>query len=461
MDLAQNALADAEAALNAVTAREGELTRAIDEVTVVEDMDTVEQAVTTYETERAAAETAVSKARENVAAIAAELRAAEEKSASPAPVMARKNEGGRTMQGVTVTDNSAPETRAVRRFFGGMDRAARAAMLAQEDVRTWLDTTRTMMQARAVSNVGLTIPDIMLGLLRANLEGYSKLLKHTRLRSVRGDARQLISTVPEEAVWTDCCANLNEQNMTFYQEEFNCYKVGGYFAVCNANLEDSDLNLAAEILQSLAESIGLALDKAILFGRNTSAALKMPQGIISRLTQTEAPAGYPATARPWADLHTKNIKSIASTVTGTDLFAEIVRAAGAAKNQYGSGGRFWAMNETTRTELIAASVSFNASGAVVAGFGNTMPVMGGAIETLEFLPDNVIVTGFDELYTLIERAGQKFASSEHVRFLQDQTVFKGTARYDGGPSIAEGFAAIGINSVTPTATMNFAPDTAN
>ena len=80
---------------------------------------------------------------------------------------------------------------------------------------------------------------------------------------------------------------------------------------------------------------------------------------------------------------------------------------------------------------------------------------------LDFVPDNVIIAGYFELYLLAERAGSKFATSEHAFFIQDQTAFKGTARYDGVPVIAEAFAAIGINAVTPNATMTFAADTAN
>ncbi|MGF2525981.1 phage major capsid protein, partial [Ralstonia pseudosolanacearum] len=101
------------------------------------------------------------------------------------------------------------------------------------------------------------------------------------------------------------------------------------------------------------------------------------------------------------------------------------------------------------------------SGRIVTGVSDTMPVIGGIIEVLNFVPDNVIIGGYFDLYLLAERAGQKFATSEHVRFLQDQTVFKGTARYDGTPAIAEGFVAIGINGATPTAAMTFTADTAN
>ena len=90
-----------------------------------------------------------------------------------------------------------------------------------------------------------------------------------------------------------------------------------------------------------------------------------------------------------------------------------------------------------------------------------MPIIGGNIETLDFIPDNVIIGGFGDLYLLAERKGMVIKQSEHVLFLEDATVFKGTARYDGLPVIAEGFVAIGINGVTPTAEMTFAEDTAN
>ena len=93
-----------------------------------------------------------------------------------------------------------------------------------------------------------------------------------------------------------------------------------------------------------------------------------------------------------------------------------------------------------------------------------MPVIGGPIEELSFIPENLIIGGYFEDYLLAERAGEKFATSEHVRFLADQTVIKGTARYDGTPAIAEAFVAIGINGTvvtTAAATVTFATDTAN
>ena len=237
--------------------------------------------------------------------------------------------------------------------------------------------------------------------------------------------------------------------------------VGGFFKVCNAVLEDSDLNLASILLDSIGQAIGLALDKAILYGRNNDTNYKMPQGVMSRLVQTSKPADYPATARQWVDLHSTNIVTISSSTTGIALFQAIVSATGAVKGKYARGEKVWVMNEATYTTLKVQAMSINAAGAIVSGMEGTMPIVGGIVEVLDFIPDNVIIGGYFELYLLAERAGNKFAQSEHAFFIQDQTAFKGTARYDGVPVIAEAFIAIGINSTTPTSTMTFAPDSAN
>ena len=98
----------------------------------------------------------------------------------------------------------------------------------------------------------------------------------------------------------------------------------------------------------------------------------------------------------------------------------------------------------------------------VSVMNGTMPVAGGNIEVLsdEIIPDGNIVSGYGDLYLLAERQGSTFAQSSEYRFIEDQTVFKGTARYDGKPVIAEGFVAIGIGSA-PQESATFPGDTAN
>lgn len=431
---------------NGFEEREAELVKAIEEANTDEERSAVEEAIETFEAEKKTNDEAISELERSIAALEEDLAKIEEEPAEPEKIEERKDE----------------KIMNTREFFK-MNAQERDAFFAREDVKTYLGEIRSALrhEKREITNVALTIPEVFLGLIRENVTEYSKLYKHVAVRRVAGDGRVLIMGTVPEAIWTDCCANLNELTIGFNDLEMACWKVGGYFAICNANAEDSDIDLASEVLNALGQAIGLALDKAILYGRNATTTQKMPQGIVSRLVQTEEPTGYPATARAWVDLHTTNIKTIANTYQGEALFQQLALASGAAKGRYSRGEKVWIMNETTYTELVAAAMAIDASGAIVSGVNGVMPVIGGIIEVLSFIPDNVVIGGYFDLYVLAERAGSRFASSEHVRFLQDQTVYKGVARYDGAPAIAEAFVAIGINGVTPNATMAFATDTAN
>ncbi len=431
--------------------REAELSAAVEEMTEetpAEDRELVEQQAEAFQREKDAHDAAKGELEAEVERLEAEIEAEEKRQKPPAAKPETTGEQERSA-GILET----------RKFFG-MNVQQRDAFFAREDVKDFLQRARELAgQKRAVSGAELTIPDVMLGIIRENISEYSKLLGQVRVQQVSGTARQnIMGTIPE-AVWTEMCARLNELDFLFNQVEVDGYKVGGYVAVCNATLEDSDLSLASELLTGIGQAIGIALDKAILFGTGT----KMPLGIFTRLAQTEKPSGYPEKAREWEDLHTKNILSItAANSTGVKLFQSIIKAAGGAKGKFSRGGKFWAMNETTRTTLLAESLSINAAGAVAAGMDGSMPVIGGKIAELDFIPDNVIIGGYGDLYLLAERAGTQLAGSEHVLFIEDQTVFKGTARYDGLPVIPEGFVAIGLNGTTPSATgISFAPDKAN
>lgn len=435
-------------------AREAELRSAIEETnddTPKEERDALEGLVNEFDAEKSAHEQAKGELETAISDLEKELDAEEaEQKTDPAPEV--KTEERKVNVNMNTRD----------KVFGKMTYAEREAFFARDDVKSYLSEVRdSIRNKRALTNVGLTVPEVMLGYLRQNIENYSKLYRHVTVRALRGDGRMVIMGDVPEAIWTECCANLNELTIGFNDVSVDCYKVAGYFKVCNATLEDSDINLAAELMTVIGQAIGLALDKAILYGRNTDANSNMPQGIVSRLVQQSQPAGYPTTARTWVDLHTSNVKTIANSVLGVDLFKAILIHAGAAKGKYARGEKVWVMNETTRTFLLAQGMSINADGVMVSAVGGTMPVVGGIAEVLEFIPDYVIIGGYFELYLLAERRGEQFMSSEHVRFLQDETVMKGTARYDGAPVIAEAFVAIGVNGTTPTADMAFAEDKAN
>lgn len=430
---------------DALKKREEDLTAATMEAKTDEEFDAVSAEVEAYEADKAALEEKKAEFERTIADLEKELAEEEaNQNTDPEPTPEpEKRKDEKPMNKRTILKMNAAET---------------AAFVEREDVKSYLSEIRSCIrEKRALTNVGLTIPEVFLGILKENILEYSKLYKHVNVRNIGGEGRLVVEGTIPEAVWTDCCANLNELTLVFNDVEVNCWKVAGFYAVCNAVLEDSDADLAAELVEALAQGIGLALDKAILYGTGT----RMPLGVVTRLAQTQQPAGYPATARTWANLSVSNIQTIAATAVDEDLFKAIILATGAAKGAYSRGEKVFVMNETTYTYLMANAMTIDASGAIVAGARGAMPVTGGVIEVLNFVPDYNIVFGYFDLYLLAERAGSRFATSEHVRFLQDQTVFKGTARYDGQPAIAEAFGVIGVNGTTPATTITFAADTAN
>ena len=460
LDTAKKALETLRAKDADFDKRESEIAQSIEEASnmegteeeIAEAQKAVEEATDAFEAEKTAH-------KEEEAKLESEINELEEAIAAEEAAQETQPE---PEEGRSEVNKMEVRTMKNNRFFKNLSAEERTRMFEQDDVREYLSNVRTCIkEKRAINNAGLLIPEVFIGLLKENIENYSKLYKYVRALSIGGKGREIVQGTIPEGIWTECCGALNELTLAFNDVEVDCYKVGGYFKVCNALLEDSDIDLASTLLEAISQAIGIALDKAILYGRNAANTQKMPLGIVSRLAQTSEPASYPATARPWVDLHSTNIVTLTAGLTGAALFKQIVLASGKAKNKYSRGTKLWVMNETTYTTLMAETVSVDSAGKIVTGVSDVMPVVGGAIEVLNFIPDNVIIGGYFDLYLLGERAGKQFAESEHAFFIQDQTAFKGTARYDGQPVIAEAFVAIGLEGTTPTADMPFAPDTAN
>lgn len=436
--------AEIEAALTEVTTETPEEERQAAEQ-AAEQFEHDSEALTAEETETANQRASI---EQQIADLQAELEEINQRAKPQAPAAPVHNP-------IERKDEMNMNTRAV---FFGMNVQERDAFLAREDVKGFLQRVREMRtEKRSITGAELGIPTVVLGLIRENIENYSKLKKHVTVRNVKGKGRILVSGPIPEAVWTEMCATLNELDLSYTQVELDGFKVGGIFYVCNALMEDTDIALATEIINALGQAIGLALDKAILFGTGK----KMPTGIVTRLTQTEDPGTTTKGARPWENLSAKNVKSI-PTATGLELFQSLVTATGAAKSKYSTGSKFWAMNEETYSKLLVSAMSINASGAIVSGMQRTMPIIGGDIEILNFMPENVIAGGYGDGYVLLDRADASFATSEHYRFPEEQTAFRGSARYDGIPAIPEAFVALALDGGTVSASaVTFAEDKAN
>ena len=209
----------------------------------------------------------------------------------------------------------------------------------------------------------------------------------------------------------------------------------------------------------ISESLGYSKDKAILYGKG--AASKMPLGIVTRRAQTAAPSDYPANAPAWVDLHTSNIIQIDDELTGAAFWSQLMLATGNTFTRYSRGNQFWAMNSKTYSLLKSKVIAFTASGDIVANVFGTLPIVNGDIDILEFIPDGDIIGGYGDLYLWAQRSGTVIDMSEHVQFLQDNTVYRGRERADGTPIIPGAFVAINIGGSAVTTVMDFAADTAN
>lgn len=429
--------------------REKELETAINELnedSTEEEKLAVENEVEKLESEKADHEKKVDDLEKQINDIEDEIKKEEEN--QPKPETEKKTE----------TERKESMGMDKRTKFFGKTVEERNEFFAREDVKDFIERVRSCIKdKRALTNVGLTIPEVTLPIITEIAKETSKLIKYVNFTPLRGTGRQnTMGTIPE-AVWTEMCANLNELDLGFNNTEVDGYKVGGFFAVCNAILEDSDVDLMSTLLDTIGKAIGKAIDKAIVYGKG----IKMPLGYVTRLAQQEKPSDYADTEREWKDLHSSNIITITGK-SGIELFKEIVKALKVIKNDYSTDGLVWIMNQNTHIDLLVEAMGANMNAAIVSGMTqNTMPVVGGTIEELEFMADGDIAFGYNNLYLLVQRHGTQLGQSEHVRFLEDQTVFKGTARYDGKPVIAEAFGLMNINGQEPTTEVLFSPDKAN
>lgn len=442
--------------------REAELETAINEVEPgnAEQEAAVNAEIEAYEADKAAHDEAKQKLSADIEGLEAELDEIERNAPKPPTPESHKTtdnvRGDMHME--TINIRALPKT---ARAFDALPAERRSAILAQEDTKTFLSQLRSMKgQSRSITGAELTIPVVFLDLIAENMFRYSKLLNRVRVRNVSGQARQTIAGTVPEAVWTEMCGAINELNFVFNQVTLDGYKVAGYVPVCNSMLEDNDINLASWIVEMLSESIGLAMDKAILYGKGS--ASRMPLGIVTRLAQENAPSDYPANAPAWVDLHETNILKIGGdSVTGAQFWSALMTATGATYTRYNRGTMFWAMNSKTYAALKSKLITFTATGDIVANLFGSLPIVTGDIDVLEFIPDGDIIGGYGDLYLLAQRSGMSIESSYEVQFLQDNTVFRAKQRADGMPIIPGAFVAININNQEVTTAMDFAADTAN
>lgn len=463
LDLKTEELRELEAKDENFLAREKELTASIGEAKTAEERETVEAAVNAFDADHGAHEDAKAALRGEISALEAEL-AELENNDPPAPTVeaaAEHHKKGMTSAMLDTIDIFAlPKN---RRIFDALPMAQRQQIVAQDDVQKFLTQLRSFKGGQAsVSGADLLVPEILLDLIAENRFRYSKLLNRVRRRNLRGKGKQPVAGLIPPAIWVGACKRLNEITLEFNAVTLDDYKNAAVIPVCNTDLEDSDIGLAAFIVEAISQSLGLSDDMAILYGKG--AAYNMPLGVVTRLAQTVQPDNYPVDAPDWVDLHTTNIISInGPSLTGAAFWAALRIACGKTFTRYSRGELSWAMNSQTYAELESKAIATTVTGEWVALIGGRLPIVSGDIDVLEFIPDHDIIGGYFDLYLWGQRAGMMIGMDEtgYQNRVADQTLFFGKERADGLPVIPGAFVAININNQTPATSILFPTDDAN
>lgn len=329
------------------------------------------------------------------------------------------------------------KTRAIRQ----MSVVEREELITRDDTQEFLKKIRSLIaEKRGLSGGEYTISETIMGLINEDIIEYSKLYKHCNVTRLSGKGREIVMGTAPEAFWEEACDPLYELAASMAQVEVDQFKVAGYIPLCNALLEDSDIDLLDAVMTLILQSIGFALDKAIIYGTG----VKMPTGVVTAIDDDDTIK------------LTNEVKIGTSDSVGIKLFQALLAAVAETENNYARGELTWVMNGKTYRRLQSESLSINAAGLLVSAVNGTFPVLGGAMEVLTFMPDKNIVVGYFELYVLAERKGMTIDQSEHVKFIQDQTVIRGRARYDGKPAIVKAFAVIAFDNTNPTTSVDFA-----
>lgn len=426
--------------------REAEIVKAIEEANTDEERSAVEEAADLFDSDKQTFENDVAETDQQISDIENEVSEMEQelsqiedeqnRSVPPPPAepvgettkkTTKKSGGKRTMF----------KTRAIRQ----MSVVEREELITRDDTQEFLKKIRSLIaEKRGLSGGEYTISETIMGLINEDVIEYSKLYKHCRVTRLSGKGREIVMGTAPEAFWEEACDPIYELAASMTQVEVDQFKVAGYIPLCNALLEDSDIDLLDEVMSLILQSIGFALDKAIIYGTG----VKMPTGVVTAIDDDDAIK------------LTNEVKIGTSDSTGIKLFQALLAAVAETENNYARGELTWVMNGKTYRRLQSESLSINAAGLLVSAVNGTFPVLGGAMEVLNFIPAKNIVVGYFELYVLAERKGMTIDQSEHVKFIQDQTVVRGRARYDGKPAIVKAFAVIAFDNTDPTTSVDFA-----
>jgi HK97 family phage major capsid protein len=382
--------------------RSSELEAAIEEAKTDEEIATVEESINALDTEKTELENKKSTLEGEIADLESEL---EQLNSKEPQKQKRSNEGA--VEGMN--------------RFQVRELLKSGEYYKRSEVVEFYDKFKNL---RAVSGGELTIPEVVVSRIMDIMGDFTTLYPLVDKIQVKGTTRILVDTDTTAATWIEQAGALPAGSVgTITNVDFDGFKVGKVTFVDNYLLQDSIINLDAYVVKKIARAIALALDIAILNG--TGAANKQPDGIIPQL-----PAENQVNVAENAGL-AEFIKPIGLVDSGEDSVGEIVAV----------------MKRTTYyNRFLEFSINANAQGEVVGKLPNLKnpDLLGLRVVFNNNMDSDKVLYGDFSKYTLVERESITIDNSEHVKFVEDQTAFRGKGRFDGKPVKKDAFVLVTI-----------------
>lgn len=240
------------------------------------------------------------------------------------------------------------------------------------------------------------------------------------------------------ARWTEESADKNESEPNFKQAELTNYELSGYSKISNTLLADNAIGLEAFLYQLFAKAVGWYEDYAFLRGNGVG----KPLGVVN-----------------W-------IGFIAATRSGASAFALADYAAILARwlPNYDPKTSCWQCHPTVLAKLFQMTSTSSGHTMFLPGGAKTQvgSVVGRPVFELAGLPlfvteklpalnttGDVFVADWSQ-YLIGDRQQIEVAFSEHVAFLNNQTVWRFVSRVGGQPWLRDKITlADGSNSLSP------------
>lgn len=403
----KSALADLLKREDEFKTRSDDLEKAIEEAQTDEELAAVEEEATKLDTEKGEFDEKKSKLESEIAELEGEL---EQLNSKEPPKQKRSSKKG-AVEGMNKLQ--------VRELLKTGEYYKRS------EVVDFYDRFRNI---RAISGGELTIPEVVVNRIMDIMGDFTTLYPLVDKIQVKGTTRILVDTDTTAATWVEQAGAIPTGDVgTITNIDFDGFKVGKVTFVDNYLMQDSIVNLDDYVTKKIARAIALALDLAIVKG--TGAANKQPTGIISQI-----PAGNKVSVTADEKLLVNLVKKVGLVDTGLDSSGEIVAVM---------------KRSTYYNRLVEFSIKTDSAGNVVGKLPNLRnpDLVGLRVVFNNNLDEDTVLFGDFSKYTLVQREAITIDSSDQVKFVEDQTAFRGKGRFDGKPTKPEAFALVTITEV--------------